>query len=217
MTKTACDPLLPRNASPGRPKDLEKRAAILDAAKRLFPEQGFDGTSMDAIATAAGVSKLTVYSHFNDKESLFIEAIRDRCDEQLPVSMFDAAVSGDVSDQLMPIARAFFGLVASPPSIAMHRLLTAGTKTSDKLARLFWKVGPVRAQEGFACFLQRADEAGKLQVADPMRAASQFFSLLKGELHLQMTMGCCEKLSDAMIEEHLVATVDTFVRAYQRR
>lgn len=217
MNKSVCEPSAQRSASPGRPKDLEKRAAILDAAKRLFPEQGFDGTSMDAIATAAGVSKLTVYSHFTDKESLFIEAIRDRCDEQLPVSLFDVPVGDDLVGQLMPIARAFFGLIASPPSVAMHRLLTAGTKTSDKLARLFWKVGPVRAQEGFACFLRRADEAGKLDVADPMRAATQFFSLLKGELHLQMTMGCCEKLTDAMIEEHLAATVDTFVRAYQPR
>ena len=50
-----------------------------------------------------------------------------------------------------------------------------------------------------------------------MRAASQFFGLLKGELHLQMTMGCCAKLSDSMIEEHLAATVDTFVRAYTPR
>ena len=217
MSKPACEPSSPRSASPGRPKDLEKRAAILAAAKQLFPEQGFDGTSMDAIATAAGVSKLTVYSHFTDKEGLFVEAIRDRCDQELPISLFDVPVSEDMVGQLMPIARAFFGLIASPSSVAMHRLLTAGTKTSDKLARLFWKVGPVRAHEGFACFLKRADEAGKLNIADPMRAASQFFSLLKGELHLQMTMGCCEKLSDAMIEEHLAATVDTFFRAYQPR
>ena len=217
MSKPACEPSPPRSASPGRPKDLEKRAAILAAAKQLFPEQGFDGTSMDAIATAAGVSKLTVYSHFTDKEGLFVEAIRDRCDQELPISLFDVPVSEDMVGQLMPIARAFFGLIASPSSVAMHRLLTAGTKTSDKLARLFWKVGPVRAHEGFACFLKRADEAGKLNIADPMRAASQFFSLLKGELHLQMTMGCCEKWSDAMIEEHLAATVDTFFRAYQPR
>ena len=64
---------------PGRPKDLEKRAAILAAAKRLFPMSGFEGTSMDAIAAEAGVSKLTVYSHFTDKETLFVAAIRARC------------------------------------------------------------------------------------------------------------------------------------------
>ncbi len=58
-----------RAAGPGRPKDLGKRASILEAAKRLFIEQGYLGVSMDQIAAAAGVSKLTVYSHFGDKET----------------------------------------------------------------------------------------------------------------------------------------------------
>ncbi|HEX7915780.1 helix-turn-helix domain-containing protein, partial [Rudaea sp.] len=65
-----------KSAGPGRPKDMEKRAAILDAAKQLFVKQGFEGTSMDAIANKAGVSKLTVYSHYRDKETLFAEAVR---------------------------------------------------------------------------------------------------------------------------------------------
>ena len=64
-----------KSQPPGRPKDLGKRDAILDAAKRLFATHGFDGTSMDAIAKTAEVSKLTVYSHFGDKESLFREVV----------------------------------------------------------------------------------------------------------------------------------------------
>ncbi|WP_330970248.1 TetR/AcrR family transcriptional regulator, partial [Lysobacter sp. A3-1-A15] len=61
-------------AGPGRPKDLAKRAAILDAAKSMFTQYGFGGASMDQIAAEAGVSKLTVYSHFGDKETLFAAA-----------------------------------------------------------------------------------------------------------------------------------------------
>ncbi|MQT72625.1 TetR family transcriptional regulator, partial [Pseudomonas sp. FSL R10-0071] len=59
----------------GRPKDMAKRQAILDAAKSLFLTHGYANTSMDAVATLAGVSKLTVYSHFTDKETLFSSAI----------------------------------------------------------------------------------------------------------------------------------------------
>ena len=58
-------------AGPGRPKDPGKRAAILDAAKRMFVSHGFERVSMDQIAAEAGVSKLTVYSHFGDKDRLF--------------------------------------------------------------------------------------------------------------------------------------------------
>ncbi len=75
-------PLRPQG--PGRPKDMEKRAAILAAAKSLFVRNAFAGTSMDAIAAEAGVSKLTVYSHFGDKDNLFREVIRSRVQDWLP-------------------------------------------------------------------------------------------------------------------------------------
>ena len=63
------DKSFPPAGGPGRPKDPAKRLAILEAAKRLFMQNGYDGSSMDAIAAEAGVSKLTVYSHFTDKET----------------------------------------------------------------------------------------------------------------------------------------------------
>ena len=65
-----------KSAAPGRPKDPGKGAAILDTAKRLFLALGYEGVSMDQIAADAGVSKLTVYSHFGDKDALFAEAVR---------------------------------------------------------------------------------------------------------------------------------------------
>ncbi|WP_042073147.1 TetR/AcrR family transcriptional regulator, partial [Acinetobacter gerneri] len=55
----------------GRPKDLEKRKDILEAAKSLFLKYGYHGSSMNQIAKEAGVTKLTVYNHFQDKENLF--------------------------------------------------------------------------------------------------------------------------------------------------
>jgi AcrR family transcriptional regulator len=102
-----------KTCGPGRPKDLEKRAAILQAAKQLFTTQGFDGTSMDAIAGLAGVSKLTVYSHYRDKERLFVAAVECVCQEQMPSEIFRADLKGPLRKQLLTIARAFFALVTS--------------------------------------------------------------------------------------------------------
>ena len=81
----------PRPApGPGRPKDLAKRAAILDAAVRMFTRHGFEGASMDQIAAEAAVSKLTVYSHFGDKETLFGDALRVARGEEI----FEVEVAG---------------------------------------------------------------------------------------------------------------------------
>ncbi|WP_313161253.1 TetR/AcrR family transcriptional regulator, partial [Stenotrophomonas sp.] len=106
-TSSAPPPKLPAKAAgPGRPKDLGKRAAILDAAKALFVEQGYGGVSMDSIASQAGVSKLTVYSHFGDKETLFAEAVKSTCNEMLPDALFVTDADGALREQLVGIGRA---------------------------------------------------------------------------------------------------------------
>ncbi len=199
---------------PGRPKDLEKRAAILAAAKRLFPLSGFEGTSMDAIAAEAGVSKLTVYSHFTDKETLFVAAIRARCTDQVPDALFDVDTTDPVRGQLEAIAHAFLNLITSPDAISLHRLLTSSGNASPKLAQLFWEAGPLRMRESFEQFLRQEVEAGQLDVPDTTRAASQFFSLLKGELHARLLCGCAQAVSVQDVDEHVAATVDFFLRAY---
>ena len=207
-----------RTAGPGRPKDPEKRASILNAAKRLFPEHGFEGTSMDVVAAAAGVSKLTVYSHFTDKETLFVEAVKGRCAEQLPASLFDVEDVGSLRQQLEAIARAFFDLIVSEDAIALHRLLTAGSGKTEKLAQMFWDAGPQLVQAGFAEFLKREVAVRKLDIEDADLAASQFFCLLRGEPHARLLCGCQEfALDDAQVTAHIRANVDMFLRAYTSR
>ncbi|MGA9334223.1 MAG: TetR/AcrR family transcriptional regulator [Rudaea sp.] len=206
-----------KSCGPGRPKDMEKRAAILDAAKQLFIGQGFDNTSMDAIANAAGVSKLTVYSHFHDKETLFTEAVRSKCEEQLPAEIFMPDLKGPIRNQLLTIARAFFSLITSDDALAMHRTIVSNGQQSPKLAQLFWEAGPARVQEAFSAFLRDEVAAHQLDVPDVHRAATQFFCLLKGECHARMEFGCCDDLCEREIDEHLEATVELFLRAYAVR
>lgn len=53
----------------------DSRAAILEAAKHLFMEDGFRGISMRQIAEAVGVTKAALYYHFQDKEDLFVAIV----------------------------------------------------------------------------------------------------------------------------------------------
>jgi TetR/AcrR family transcriptional repressor of mexJK operon len=206
-----------KTCGPGRPKDLEKRAAILHAAKDLFVKQGFEGTSMDAIANKAGVSKLTVYSHYRDKESLFAAAVSAKCEEQMPAEIFSADLKGPIRKQLLTIARAFFGLITAGDAIAIHRTIVANAATSPKLAQMFWEAGPLKTQAGMEAFLREEVAGGKLEIPDVHRAAIQFFCLLKGECHARMEFGLSEPMSQREIDEHLNATVDLFLRAYAPR
>ncbi len=205
----------PKVAAPGRPKDLGKGAAILEAAKRLFTLYGFDGVSMDQIAAAAGVSKLTVYSHFGDKETLFSAAVKAYCERQLPDSLFTVDLETPLRERLMQIAHAFFAMISAPEAIAGQRILCTPKMIDSPLPQMFWEAGPQRIQNAFAELLARRMAADELEIPDLPRAASQFFTLLKGEPHAQLMFGCSRgTLCEQAIQAHLTATVELFLRAY---
>ena len=204
-------------AGPGRPKDPGKRAAILDAAKRLFVSQGFERVSMDQIATEAGVSKLTVYSHFGDKDSLFTEAVRAHCEQGMPTTLFVAEPGTPVRERLLAIGTAFFSMIMTPEAIAGHRILCTPQMADSPVPAMFWDAGPKRVQAEFSELLQRRIEAGELAIDDLPRAASQFFTLLKGDAHAQLVMGCGQATRRDAAQDHIAASVDMFLRAYAKR
>jgi TetR/AcrR family transcriptional repressor of mexJK operon len=204
-------------AAPGRPKDLEKGSAILEAARQLFTGQGFDATSMDQIATAASVSKLTVYSHFGDKETLFAAVVKSYCEQQLPDALFDEQPGLPLRERLLGVARAFFGMISAPEAVAGHRILCSPRMAESPLPRMFWEAGPERVQAAFAELLRRRVGAGELEIDDVPRASAQFFTLLKGEAHARMVFGCGTGMACGDAERHVEATVDMFLRAYGRR
>jgi len=75
----------------------------------------------------------------------------------------------------------------------------------------------MRMRHSFEAFLHKEVEAGQLEVPDVSRAASQFFAMLKGELHARLLCGCVQSVSAQDIGDHVQATVDTFLRAFTPR
>src|SRR5712675_499968 len=85
---------------PTREEALRRDARLLDVATTMFMERGFEGTSIDAVAEAAGVSKPTVYARYRDKRDLFTAVLRGRIQSWLaPLSAAAEAQAGEVSAQ----------------------------------------------------------------------------------------------------------------------
>ncbi|CAI8859961.1 transcriptional regulator, TetR family [Pseudomonas sp. LAMO17WK12:I6] len=200
---------------PGRPKDPAKRRAILDAAKTLFLSHGYANTSMDAVAAEAGVSKLTVYSHFNDKETLFSSAVMAKCEEQLPPLFFELPAGIPVENVLLNIARGFHQLINSDESVNLHRLMMALGTQDPKLSQIFFEAGPERMVQGMERLLKRIDETGALSIDLPRNAAEHFFCLLKGAGNFRLLYCCGEPLSEEASESHVQEVVGLFMRAYR--
>ena len=67
----AAEPTRARRPGRVRMRGTERREQLIDVARRLFAEKGFEGTSVEEIAARAEVSKPVVYEHFGGKEGLY--------------------------------------------------------------------------------------------------------------------------------------------------
>ncbi|NVK40277.1 MAG: TetR/AcrR family transcriptional regulator [Oceanospirillaceae bacterium] len=101
----------------GRPS---KKQQILDSARALFIERGYQGTTVDLVVQQAGVSKPTVYSHFASKQVLWqamLEQTIEAAEQQR--NAIDAAVD----DWLGAILEAYRLLAAQPEMLAVYRIM----------------------------------------------------------------------------------------------
>src|SRR5919201_2239731 len=106
-----------------------RRPLVLDAAFEVFLEHGYDGTSMDAVASAAGVSKPVVYDCFASKEELFTELLRreeSRVLGQIAAALPRGAENEDVEEVLGDALTAFLRAVADSPQAYRVILLGEG-------------------------------------------------------------------------------------------
>ena len=198
--------------SRGRPRSEAKRQDILEAATRLFTEQGYDGTSVDDIAAEAGVSKQTVYSHFGNKEHLFGVAVAEKVRESgLDDEGIDASEPPEV---LLPrFARQFVGLVKSPEALRIYAICTNSTDSHPRISELFYRHGPLKTVEVLAGYLDAQHRTGRLELGDPKAAAWQFFCMLKGEAHMRAQFGL-EPLDADEEDAYIDQCVRMFLRAY---
>ncbi len=206
----------PHNAL-GRPKDPEKRAAILAAAQSLFPLKGYDGVSMDAIAQAAGVSKLTLYSHFTDKDTLFGAAVEEFCEHQLPHQAFELHPELSVREALMHIAKGFLELTMDECAIQLFRVMAAQASQNTKLAEIFFATGPRITLKAMEMFLGQRCDSGDLDIAIPSKAAEHFFVMLKGVRHMRIMVGVAPLQNAEERQAHAEEVVSVFLRAYGKR
>jgi AcrR family transcriptional regulator len=99
-----------KRAARARMTSAERREQLLEIARRLFAERGFDGASVEEIAARAEVSKPVVYEHFGGKEGIYAVVV-DREVRQLLEMMRDALTAGHPRELLEQAAIALLDYV----------------------------------------------------------------------------------------------------------
>lgn len=95
--------------------DAAKRGLILAAARQVFESDGLDGASLRAIAARAGYTPAALYFHFESKEAIYAEVLKES------LTRLEKAIAGAAARMRTPAARlraaamAFFGFYADNP------------------------------------------------------------------------------------------------------
>jgi len=156
--------------------------SILDAAASVFCEQGYMRASMDRVARAAGVSKATLYNHFDDKSALFRAAVR-RVSETFVLELDEMGLDRlPLPEALLRLGSYYLDFLLTERNLSVVRAVLAESQHDPDLGRAFHESGPAVAQQAVADLLARRMAAGDLPACDSLRAARHFVALLRGDL-----------------------------------
>lgn len=191
----------------------QRRDRIIQAARAVFFETGYASASMSMIAQRLGGSKATLYAYFKNKEDLFAAIVAEQCC-QVQDALDGEFNDEDVRQSLTNIGMKLMELLMSDSSVRLLQLLIEEGPRSPELARLFMEAGPQRGEERMAEFFADAKARGRLNIPDPMTAARQFSSLVKGNLHFKRTLGLIEQPAPDLVRQEVEDAVEMFMRAY---
>ncbi len=156
----------------------ERRAAILEAAVRLFAERGYRGTTTRALAEAVGVTEPVLYEHFRSKRELYAAIVQAKSREgfqQGVALMMPYAKARDDRGLFQQLGEFILGLYHSDP--AYTRLLLFAVLEEPELGSLFYE----HQREGrqlLAGYIRQRIEEGAFRPVDPELAARAFLGML---------------------------------------
>lgn len=192
----------------------DRRRAILEAAKDIFREVGFERASMAAISARVGGSKATLYGYFKSKEELFAAAMIDALEDQGQelLDLLDTS-RPDVEEVLHRFGIAYLRLLTSPDALAITRTALAESPGREKLGEHLYALGPQRGLDAITDYMRALGERGKLEISDPVIAAHQFKALLEAGIMEPLLFGARPAFP---AEKCISAATSTFLKAYRR-
>src|SRR4051794_11013894 len=132
----------------GRPANEALGQTIVNAARELFVELGFQATTLDKVAQRAKISKLSIYRHFENKESLFSAAMAAGCHQLFAPQALLEDVDGSVEDQLMAVGSSLLRTLLRSDVRTPQAMGMAGKTRRKALRQLHFGAGPAPGLAG---------------------------------------------------------------------
>jgi AcrR family transcriptional regulator len=189
--------------------DSSKRRQILDGARKVFMDLGFDGASMNEIARAAGVSKGTLYVYFTDKNRLFEAMVEEEALEKAKV-IYNLDPGRDVETTLREFGRTYVGSMCRPGGGSSIRTVMAIAERMPEVGRRFYENVLAKNINDLADYLQAHAGPADLAIGDCQLAAAQFMQMCQATLFLPFVF----QAEPAPSAERIASVVDSATRLF---
>lgn len=208
-----------RASALGRPRRAPNAARdlILKAATDAFVEHGFTGASIEQIAARSGVSKPTIYSYFDSKETLFVAILNAVCDSFAEPILEPGAEAEDLTMMLARIAERYTRAVLRPDIIALHRLFIAEAARFPEPSRRYFEVGPERVHQTLASFFKARMARGEIRQNDPMILAELFAALVLGPMRARLLFALDHQIDWPRVDIYSREAIAVFLEGCQPR
>jgi TetR/AcrR family transcriptional regulator, mexJK operon transcriptional repressor len=201
-----------------RTRTARTHSAILKAAERLFLKHGYLDVAMDQVAAEAKVSKQTIYAHFQNKESLFMEFVRQRtgiAGDTLAEAVRDEPYDPALQSYLLRFAEKQVSIVLTPDLMHLRRLAISEASRFPEFGRLLHRMGPGRSIGRLEKAFRHYRSLGQMTAKDLGEAASNFnWLLMGGPSNDAMMLGTDAIPTKANLQRHAEECVRVFMAAY---
>lgn len=206
----------PRAGRPTREQAEARQHELLDTALDHFLDKGFEMATIEAIAQAVGMTKRTVYARYPDKVALFRAAV-DLAIERYstPQEWIEATKCDDIEQTLRNVGRLRISHVMSPNGLKLQRIIATESYRFPDIFNTAYEHGALPTVKFLARYLQRETEAGRLSIADPMRTATTFMSMVVSGPARIIVSG--NYLSETEIDERVSFAVRMFLDGVRPR
>ena len=195
-------------------EDSSKRRQILDGARKVFMDLGFDGASMNEIARSAGVSKGTLYVYFADKNRLFEAIVQEEALAHGQV-VFNFDPERDVETTLREFGNAYIELVCRPGGGSAIRTVMAIAERMPDVGRRYYENVLEKTINRLAHYLQAHVRSNDLAIENCQLAASQFHQMCQASLFLPFVFQAAPAPSAERIAQVVESATRMFMAAYR--
>lgn len=186
----------------------------MDAARKLFVEHGVDAVTMDQIVAAAGVSRATLYSNFEDKGALLEALIARESEEAVSDAWVSEALPADMQELLCRFGEKLLEFMVDPASLGMERIIAGANRTFPHLVDRFYAAGCGGARARLRQLVMAAEEAGLVRASDPDQAVCDLVGLWQGFLRIETALGVRPPPTRAELKAQSAHGVRQFLRLY---